>query len=134
MDDPNEMLVVLERRAAELEAEALRYRTAAAVLRGERPPSDLDKFVGRHPRPNGRGRKPSANGTKAMAKDLLAALGPISPPELARAMLGAGWVTDSENPANTLRTSLRRMADHGEVIAYSNGKYGPVPSNESDND
>jgi hypothetical protein len=123
MDDATQMLAALEKRAEELEAEAYRYRTAASVLRGNSPPSALDQFVTKHPRPSGSGRKPSANGTKTMARELLSAIGPASPPELAKAMLDAGWVTDSENPANTLRTSLRRMVEVGEVAVRSDGKY-----------
>lgn len=126
--ETNQVVAELEANASRLEAEAKAYRDAAAVLRktteakvSPRPVSPPRKQAA-VTRP--RSRK-SPTGTMSMARSqLLLAEEPLTPPDLAQRMLEAGWNTDSDNPANTLRTALRRMLDkHDSGVHVRNGRY-----------
>jgi hypothetical protein len=121
MDDTTEMVARLDALAAKHDAEAKRYKAAADLLRGTAKPATAP-FKARATKSDAR-RLP--NGTMNMVIDVLTSHAePLSPPELAERMLAAGWVTESDNPANTVRTALRRLVDKsGSGVSVLNGKY-----------
>ena len=128
MTDIAERIAQLEEDARQLDQQAALLRAAADLLRGSGP-STRNEHI---PRKSG-GKRRNPNGTMDIALGVLKEEDrPLTPDEMVSRMLERGWVTDSQNPANTLRTALRRMRERNEVLSDGNTYFVPRITDEPD--
>jgi len=115
------ILAEIDQRIADLEAEANRYRAAAALLRGGSAATS-----GVRSKPNRR-QAPRSNGgptsTMSMVQSVLAEHGPLTIRNLAEQMIVDGWDTQSDVPTNTVRTAVGRLTERGVLSRHDDGSY-----------
>lgn len=114
-----ELLERLEQKAQHHAREAERYRIAADVIRVELRPQRPSARTRNDP---GSSQRPA---TSAMVERLLNDSDTaLHPNELLKALLEAGWVSDSPTPINTVRAAAHRLAHQGRVERVGDGRYG----------
>ena len=123
--DDNQRLATHHRTEfVKFDEQVKKYRAALSVIRG-------DSEVTSKPAPETNigvaskvGRKSGPTSTLSMIRSVLgSSMTPLNPVALADRMALAGWSTNSENPANTVRTALMRLVEKGELQRHDGGTY-----------